>query len=95
MTEILYNYPAMLAHVGQMQGYAAALHAIGADIASEQASLAGSWQGDTGMSYQAWQTQWNDALANLVAAYQAMAQTHEANTLTMNARDAAEGAKWV
>lgn len=95
MSQILYNYPAMLGHVGEMQGYAAALHVVGADVASEQASLASAWQGDTGMSYQAWQTQWNEALSELIAAYQAMTHTHEGNIMTMSARDAAEGAKWV
>ena len=55
MSQIMYNYPAMLAHAGEMSGYAGALAAVGADIASEQAALAGAWQGDTGMTYQAWQ----------------------------------------
>jgi len=30
----------------------------------------------------------------LVRAYRAMASTHETNTLSMQARDQAEGAKW-
>ena len=34
------------------------------------------------------------SLAELVRAYQAMASTHETNTIAMNARDRAEGAKW-
>ena len=70
------------------------MHAVGADVASEQAALAGAWQGDTGMTYQAWQAQWNTALEELVRAYRAMAATHEQNTMSMNARDQAEGAKW-
>ncbi|EHI14466.1 WXG100 family type VII secretion target [Mycolicibacterium thermoresistibile] len=94
MSQIMYNYPAMLAHVAEMNSYAGALHAVGADIASEQAALAGAWQGDTGTTYQAWQTQWNTALEELVRAYRAMASTHEMNTMSMNARDKAEGAKW-
>ncbi|KUI00463.1 MULTISPECIES: WXG100 family type VII secretion target [Mycobacterium] len=94
MSQIMYNYPAMLAHSGEMAGYSGALHAVGADIASEQAALAGAWQGDTGTTYQAWQAQWNLALEELVRAYRAMAATHEQNTMTMSARDQAEGAKW-
>lgn len=94
MSQIMYNYPAMLAHSSEMTSYAAALQAVGADIASEQAALAGAWQGDTGMTYQAWQAQWNTALEELVRAYRAMAATHEQNTMSMNARDQAEGAKW-
>ncbi|WP_409368208.1 WXG100 family type VII secretion target, partial [Mycolicibacterium insubricum] len=43
-------------------------------------------RGDTGMSYQAWQTQWNTAMEELVRAYRAMAGTHEQNTVTMMAR---------
>ncbi|HEX7321524.1 MAG TPA: WXG100 family type VII secretion target, partial [Mycobacterium sp.] len=46
------------------------------------------------VTYQAWQTQWNQAMEELVRAYHAMAATHETNTLTMHARDAAEAAKW-
>jgi WXG100 family type VII secretion target len=94
MSQIMYNYPAMLAHAGEMSAYAGALHGVGADIASEQAALAGAWQGDTGMSYQAWQAQWNASLEELVRAYRAMAATHETNTMSMSARDMAEGAKW-
>ena len=63
-------------------------------IASEQAALSAGWQGDTGMSYQAWQAQWNQAMEQLVLAYRAMAGTHENNTTSMLARDQAEGAKW-
>lgn len=94
MSQIMYNYPAMMAHSAEMTSYAGALHAVGADIASEQAALAGAWQGTTGTSYQAWQAQWNTAMEDLVRAYRAMASTHEANTLSMSARDQAEGAKW-
>ncbi|MCV7252869.1 WXG100 family type VII secretion target [Mycolicibacterium fluoranthenivorans] len=94
MSQIMYNYPAMLGLAGEMAGYAGALNAVGADIAAEQAALSGAWQGDTGMTYQAWQAQWNTSMSELVRAYQAMASTHETNTVAMNARDQAEGAKW-
>ncbi|MGE2733432.1 WXG100 family type VII secretion target [Mycolicibacterium vaccae] len=94
MSQIMYNYPAMLGHAGEMSSYAGALHAVGADIAAEQAALQGAWQGDTAMTYQAWQAQWNGALEELVRAYRAMASTHEMNTTSMAARDQAEGAKW-
>ncbi len=94
MSQIMYNYPAMLAHAGEMNTYSAALHAVGADIASEQAALSSAWQGDTGMTYQAWQAQWTQAMEELTRAYRAMASTHEMNTMSMSARDAAEGAKW-
>jgi WXG100 family type VII secretion target len=94
MSQIMYNYPAMLAHAADMSGYAGTLQSLGADIASEQAALSAGWQGDTGMTYQAWQTQWNQAMNDLVRAYHAMAGIHEANTLAMNARDQAEAAKW-
>ena len=94
MSQIMYNYPAMLGHAADMAGYAGTLQAVGADIATEQAALQSAWQGDTGMTYQAWQAQWNLAMEELVRAYRAMASTHETNTLSMNARDQAEGAKW-
>jgi len=94
MSQIMYNYPAMLAHAGEMAGYAGTLQAVGADIATEQSALQGAWQGDTGMTYQAWQAQWNLAMEEMVRAYRAMATTHETNTLQMQARDQAEGAKW-
>src|ERR1700752_545813 len=65
MSQIMYNYPAMLAHAADMAGYAGALSAVGADVASEQAALSGAWQGDTGMTYQAWQAQWNTSMEEL------------------------------
>ena len=34
MSQIMYNYPAMLGHSADMSGYAGTLHAIGADIAT-------------------------------------------------------------
>ncbi|BBZ35707.1 WXG100 family type VII secretion target [Mycolicibacterium confluentis] len=94
MSQIMYNYPAMLGHAGDMGAYAGTLQALGADIATEQAALQNAWQGDTGMTYQAWQAQWNTAMEELVRAYRAMSTTHETNTMSMQARDAAEGAKW-
>ena len=94
MSQIMYNYPAMLALAAEMNGYSGALHAVGADVASEQAALSAGWQGDTGLSYQAWQAQWNASLEELVRAYRAMSSTHEMNTMSMSARDAAQGAKW-
>lgn len=94
MSQIVYNYPAMLAHAAEMTGYAGTLQAVGADIAAEQATLSSAWAGDTGMTYQAWQAQWNQAMEELVRAYHAMASTHEANTMSMLARDQAEAAKW-
>ena len=94
MSQIMYNYPAMLGHAGDMSAYADTLQGLGADIAREQAPLSNAWQGDTGMSYQVWQGQWNQAMEDLVRAYQAMSSTHESNTLAMYARDAAEAAKW-
>ena len=94
MSQIMYIYPAMMALSAEMNGYAGALNAVGADVASEQAALSGAWQGDTGMTYQAWQVQWNTSLEELVRAYRAMSATHETNTMSMSARDAAQGAKW-
>jgi WXG100 family type VII secretion target len=94
MSQIMYNYPAMLSHAADMSGYAGTMHGLGADIATEQAALQNAWQGDTGMSYQLWQAQWNQAMEALVRSYQAMASTHESNTLAMYARDTAEAAKW-
>jgi WXG100 family type VII secretion target len=94
MSQIQYNYPAMLGHATDMAGHAGTLRAVGADIATEQAALRGAWQGDTGVTYQVWQAQWNSAMEELVRAYHAMSATHETNTLSMQARDRAEGAKW-
>ena len=86
MGQILYNYPAMLATAGEMQGQAAALTAMGGTVQSEQAALGSAWQGPTGMTYQAWQVQWNQAMEELVRSYRAMAGTHESNTMSMQAR---------
>ena len=69
MSQIMYNYPAMMAHSADMAGYAGTLQSLGADISSEQAALQAGWQGDTGMSYQAWQAQWNQAMEQLASSY--------------------------
>jgi uncharacterized protein YukE len=79
MSQIMYNYPAMMAHAADMAGYAGTLQSLGADISAEQAAL---------------QAQWNQAMEQLVLSYRAMAGTHENNTTSMLARDSAEGAKW-
>ena len=67
MSQIMYNYPAMLGHAGDMSGYAGTLQGLGADIATEQAALQNAWQGDTGMTYQVWQAQWNQAMEDWCA----------------------------
>ena len=51
MSQIMYNYPAMLNHAADMSGYAGTMQGLGSDIASEQATLSNAWQGDTGMTY--------------------------------------------
>jgi WXG100 family type VII secretion target len=94
MGQIQYTYPAMLAHAGEMSGYLGAIRGMGEAIASEQGVLAGSWMGDTGETFQQWQSQWNTSLHQLEQAYQSMIDSHENNTNTMAARDMAEGSKW-
>jgi WXG100 family type VII secretion target len=94
MSQILYNYPAMLATSGEMQGQAAALTAMGGTVQSEQAALGSAWQGPTGMTYQSWQQQWNQALEETTQGLRGMAQAHEDNTMQMSGRDAAEAGKW-
>jgi uncharacterized protein YukE len=46
MSQIMFNYPAMLAHAADMTGYAGALQGLGADNSAEQAALHGAWQGE-------------------------------------------------
>jgi WXG100 family type VII secretion target len=94
MSQIMYNYPAMLSHAADMSAFSGTLQGLGADISTEQAALQNAWQGDTGMTYQVWQAQWNQAMESLVRAYQSMSTTHESNTMAMLARDTAEAAKW-
>lgn len=94
MSQITYNYPAMLGVSAEMNSFAGIMTTLGADLAAQQASLSAAWHGDTSMTQQAWQSQWNNSMAELVRAYRAMAGTHESNTMSMNARDMAEGAKW-
>nr|WP_237164862.1 WXG100 family type VII secretion target [Mycobacteroides franklinii] len=81
MSQITFNYPAMLAHAGEMNTYSGVLTALGADLAAQQASLQAAWHGDTSMSQAAWQAQWNTAMEELIRAYRAMGTTHETNTL--------------
>ncbi|MBP0533182.1 WXG100 family type VII secretion target [Mycobacterium tuberculosis] len=56
----------MMAPPGDMAGYTGTTQSLGADIASEQAVLSSAWQGDTGITYQGWQTQWNQALEHIL-----------------------------
>jgi WXG100 family type VII secretion target len=91
----MYNYPAMLAHAATMEGYAGTLQAIGGNIAAVQATLAASWTGETGMTYQAWQTQWNAAMEELGLSYRAFAGTHDTNTMYLHGIDTGNGASWV
>ena len=67
----------MLATAGEMQGQAAALTAMGGNVQSEQAALGSAWQGPTGMTYQAWQQQWNPALEETTPGLRGMATAHE------------------
>ena len=94
MSQIMYTYPAMLGLADSMDGTNGVLRSVGASLGSEQAALAANWTGDTGMTYQSWQQQWNAAHDELVSSYQAMTDAYRNNTLTMMGRDAAEGAKW-
>jgi WXG100 family type VII secretion target len=94
MSQIMYNYPAMLATAGEMNGQAAALTAMGGTVQSEQAALGSAWQGPTGMTYQSWQQQWNQALEETTQGLRGMATAHENNTMQMSGRDAAEAGKW-
>lgn len=95
MSNVMYNYPAMLAHAGEMQGYVGALRGVGSEISSTQGVLAAQWQGDTGTTYQQWQMQWNSAMDELVQAYQQMTTTHQDNTNAMHGTDQVQGGKWV
>lgn len=94
MAQVMYHYPAMLGTVGEMNGHNAGIRSLGEGLASEQGILAGAWSGDTGGSFQSWQTQWNSALEQLLTAHRAMIDAHENNTMTMASRDQGEGAKW-
>jgi WXG100 family type VII secretion target len=94
MSQIMYNYPGMLATVGEMHGHNAGIRSVGDALASEQGILAGAWTGDTGGTFQSWQTQFNSALEQLLTAHRAMIDAHENNTMSMASRDAGEGAKW-
>ena len=40
MSQIMYNYPAMLAHAADMSGYAGTMQSLGADIASRAGGVA-------------------------------------------------------
>ena len=95
MSQIMYNYPAMFAHAGDMSGYAGTLQGLGADIASEQAALSNAWQGDTGYDLSglagAVEPGHGGAGAGLPGDGQHPRSQH---AWRCYARDAAEAAKW-
>ena len=94
MSQITMNYPAIEALVSSMEGTNAQLMSVGSGIASEQASLAANWNGDTGTSYQAWQTQWNSAMEELTGSHRQLKDAIGGNNRTMMMRDQGEGSKW-
>src|SRR5436309_868825 len=99
MEEGIFGMSLLDAHIPQLVASQSAFGAKAGLMRStigqaEQEAMQAGWQGDTGMSYQAWQAQWNQAMEQLVLSYRAMAGTHENNTTSMLARDQAEGAKW-
>lgn len=94
MSQITMNYPAIEGLVGSMEATNAQLQSIGSTISSEQAALAANWSGDTGMSFQAWQTQWNSALEEAVTAHRQLKDGLGNNNRTMLMRDQGEGSKW-
>src|SRR5256885_15751195 len=71
MSQIMYNYPAMLAHSADMAGYAGTLQSLGADISAEQAALQAGWRGGTGVRYQAWQAPGEQAVGQVGVVYRA------------------------
>lgn len=94
MSQITMNYPSIEALVGSMEGTNAQLMSVGNGIASEQASLAANWNGDTGTSYQGWQTQWNSAMEELTGSHRQLKDAIGNNNRTMMMRDQGEGSKW-
>lgn len=94
MSNIKFVYPAMFEHSAEMSSFAGMFQSVGSDIVNQQSALSNSWLGDTGMTYQGWQAQWNQALDDLVRSYQSMAQIHGNNTSNMMATDLAQAAKW-
>lgn len=94
MSQIMFNYPAMMGQAEGMNGGAAQLAAAASAVSAEQAALQAGWQGDTGMTYQSWQSQWNTTTQELISAYRAMSDAYAEGTGQMMGRDAAEGAKW-
>lgn len=95
MSQITYQYPAMLAHVGEMRTHNASLRSIGSTIGTEQAALAANWQGDTGMTANQWLSQWNQAQEELAQRHNNLVEIHEQNTMNMMNYDQNEAAKWV
>lgn len=94
MSQITMNYPSIEALVSSMEGTNAQLMSVGSGIASEQASLAANWNGDTGTSYQSWQTQWNSAMEELTGSHRQLKDAIGNNNRTMMMRDQGEGSKW-
>ncbi|SIJ22020.1 low molecular weight protein antigen 7 [Mycobacteroides abscessus subsp. abscessus] len=94
MSQIQFTYPAQIALADAMDVTNGTLRAVTAAIGGEQSALAAGFQGDTGMSYQAWQAQWNTASEELNTAQKNMADVYRQSVLTMWGRDQGEGGKW-
>jgi 6 kDa early secretory antigenic target len=75
MSEQVWNFAAIEACAGEVQGYAGAVHGLLDEGTASLGRLQAAWQGAAQGSYEAVQMKWNNASTELNAALQNLAQT--------------------
>jgi early secretory antigenic target protein ESAT-6 len=75
MSEQVWNFAAIEACAGEIQGYAASVHGLLDEGTASLGRLQAAWQGTGQGAYEAVQMKWNNASTELNAALQNLAQT--------------------
>lgn len=93
--EILYNFPAMLEMVTELESQSAGLRALGSSIEAQQRLLAHTWEGSASLAYQNWQMQWNTNSEQLAESLNAIAMILSSNTMAMAEFEMQQMATWI
>jgi 6 kDa early secretory antigenic target len=75
MSEQVWNFAAIEACAGEVQGYASTVHGLLDEGTASLGRLQAAWQGAGQGAYEAVQMKWNNASTELNAALQNLAQT--------------------
>ena len=87
MSEQVWNFAAIEACAGEVQGYAGAVHGLLDEGTASLGRLQAAWQGSAQGAYESVQMRWNNASTELNAALANLAQTIQEAGTTMGGAD--------